>query len=69
MTEENVEAAVAYLEENGREKDLVYVIYLPQCHESLAGIVAGRIRERYHHPVYEVTKGEHGLKEIGRAHV
>ena len=67
MTEENVEAAVAYLEENGREQDPVYVIYLPKCHESLAGIVAGRIRERYQHPVYVVTKGEHGLKGSGRS--
>jgi single-stranded-DNA-specific exonuclease len=43
------------------------VVYLPDCHESLAGIIAGRIRELYHHPVYVIVDGELGLKGSGRS--
>ncbi|MCR4933901.1 MAG: single-stranded-DNA-specific exonuclease RecJ [Lachnospiraceae bacterium] len=47
--------------------DKVLVVYLPDCHESLAGIVAGRVRERYDHPAFVVTKTEKGLKGSGRS--
>ncbi len=67
MTAENVEAAVYYIEETGIREDDVYVVFLPECHESLAGIVAGRIRERYQHPVFVVTRAEKGLKGSGRS--
>ena len=43
------------------------VIFLPDCHESLAGIIAGRIRERYHKPVFILTKAEQGAKGSGRS--
>ena len=43
------------------------MIYLPECHESLAGIIAGRIRELYHKPVFVLTKGENGAKGSGRS--
>ena len=43
------------------------VVYLPECHESLAGIVAGRIREKYYRPVFVLTKGAEGLKGSGRS--
>ncbi len=62
-----VEAAVKQVEESSWKKDKVYVIYLPECHESLAGIIAGRIREAYHHPVFVLTKGEEGVKGSGRS--
>ena len=45
----------------------VLVIYLPDCHESLAGIIAGRIRERYFRPCFVLTDGEEGVKGSGRS--
>ncbi len=67
MTERGVEQAEEYLSSDGREKDPVYVIYLPDIHESIAGIIAGRIREKYYHPVFVLTKGEKGVKGSGRS--
>lgn len=46
------------MEETELGKDRVLVIYLPDCHESLAGIIAGRIRERYFRPCFVLTDGE-----------
>lgn len=48
-------------------KDRVLVVYLPDCHESLAGIIAGRIRERYYKPVFVLTGGESSVKGSGRS--
>lgn len=62
-----VEDAINQVETSGWKNDKVYVIYLPECHESLAGIIAGRIRELYHHPVFVLTKGEDGIKGSGRS--
>lgn len=62
-----VEEAINQVETSGWKNDKVYVIYLPECHESLAGIIAGRIRELYHHPVFVLTKGEDGIKGSGRS--
>ncbi len=67
MTVQGVELAEAYIKEHHLERDKVMVIYLPQVHESLAGIIAGRIRERHHHPVFLLTKGEEGVKGSGRS--
>lgn len=67
MTIKGVADAERYIEENYMTEDDVYVIYLPDCHESLAGIVAGKIREKYGHPVLVITKGERGLKGSGRS--
>lgn len=47
--------------------DRVIVVYLPDCHESLAGIIAGKLRERYYKPVFVLTKAEDGLKGSGRS--
>lgn len=66
MTAEGVEAARAVVEE-GKAGDKVMVIYLPDVHESLAGIIAGRIREAYHKPVFVLTKAEEGVKGSGRS--
>lgn len=67
LTEEGVAQAKALVEETALKKDKVLVIYLPDCHESLAGIIAGRIREQYHRPVFVLTKGEEGVKGSGRS--
>lgn len=67
MTEEGVVQAVKLLEDSDIKNDKVYVLYLPDIHESLAGIVAGRIREQYNHPCFVLTKGEDGVKGSGRS--
>lgn len=67
MTEQGVQQAKELVEHTELKKDKVLVIYLPQCHESLAGIVAGRIREQYHRPVFVLTKSEEGVKGSGRS--
>lgn len=67
MTMIAVEDAVKVVEETSVKEDKVLVIYLPECHESLAGIVAGRMRERYNKPTFILTKGESGLKGSGRS--
>lgn len=67
LTEAGVKQAKEMLEQSDRKEDKVLVIYLPQCHESLAGIIAGRIREQYHRPVFVLTKGEEGVKGSGRS--
>ena len=67
MTASAVEEAVKQVEETRLGEDKVLVIYLPDCHESLAGIVAGRVRERYHKPVFILTKAEEGVKGSGRS--
>ena len=67
MTELAVAEAEQQIRENGYEKDCVLVIFLPDCHESLAGIVAGRIRERYHRPVLVIARGKESAKGSGRS--
>lgn len=67
MTLMGLEQASKYVEENHMEEDKVLVIYLPDCHESLAGIIAGRIREKYGKPAFVLTKGEEGVKGSGRS--
>ena len=67
MTEQGKEQAIQSIEENNLGKDRVLVVYLPDCHESLAGIIAGRIREAYNKPVFVLTKGSDGVKGSGRS--
>ena len=67
LTERGVKEAVDQIEGSDLMKDRVLVIYLPDCHESLAGIIAGRIRERYYRPVFVLTKGEEAVKGSGRS--
>lgn len=66
MTSEGVEEAAAQVETLYRDAK-VLVPYLPDCHESLAGIIAGRLRERFHKPVFVLTKGSEGVKGSGRS--
>lgn len=67
LTQQGVEEAVKQIEETGLDRDRVLVVYLPEVHESLAGIIAGRLRERYGKPVFVLTKAEEGVKGSGRS--
>lgn len=67
MTEKGVEDAILKIEEEKLWEDRVMVVYLPECHESLAGIIAGRIREKYYKPVFILTKAEECIKGSGRS--
>ena len=67
MTQQETQKALEQIEKEGREIDKVLVVYLPECHESLAGIIAGRIREAYQRPVFVLTRGEEGVKGSGRS--
>lgn len=67
LTEAAVTEAVRQVNETNAGKNPVLVLYLPDCHESLAGIVAGKVRERYYRPVFVLTDGEDGAKGSGRS--
>ena len=67
MTERGVAEAINLIETTSLKDDRVLVVYLPDCHESIAGIIAGRIRERYYRPVFVLTKAEEGVKGSGRS--
>ncbi len=67
MTEEGKEKAIELIEQSELSKDRVLVVYLPECHESLAGIIAGRLREKYYKPAFVLTKAENGVKGSGRS--
>jgi single-stranded-DNA-specific exonuclease len=67
MTQEGVELACRMIDTTELGADRVLVVYLPDCHESIAGIVAGKLRERYYRPVFVVTDAENGAKGSGRS--
>ena len=67
MTVKGVEEAISYVEEKGHTRDKVLVVYLPDCHESIAGIIAGRVREYYNKPVFVLTRAKDGVKGSGRS--
>ncbi len=67
MTEEGVKEAVRQVEGTELSKDRVLIVYLPECHESLAGIIAGRVREKFGKPTFVLTKAEDGIKGSGRS--
>ncbi len=67
MTRQGVEEAKQLVEEGGYENDPVLILYLPDVHESIAGIIAGRIREYYYRPTFILTKAEDGVKGSGRS--
>ena len=67
MTADGLDAAVEMIQAQALDQQKVMVVYLKDLHESLAGIVAGRIRELYHHPVFVLTKAEDGVKGSGRS--
>lgn len=67
LTLAGVEEAIAQIEDSNLGKDDVLVVYLPEVHESLAGIIAGRIREKYNKPAFVLTRAEEGVKGSGRS--
>ncbi len=67
MTEKGVEKALTIMESGNYDADRVLVLYLPDVHESLAGIIAGRIREKTGKPTFVLTKGEEGVKGSARS--
>ena len=67
LTEKGKEEAIQMVETTSLGQDRVLVIFLPDCHESIAGIIAGRIREKYHRPSIVLTRGETGIKGSGRS--
>ena len=67
LTVKGTQRAVQLIEETELKQDRVLVVYLPDCHESLAGIIAGRIREKYFRPCFVLTDAEDGVKGSGRS--
>lgn len=67
MTNVGLKQAVQYVEEKQMEQDKVLVVYLSECHESLAGIIAGRLREKYGKPAFVLTDSKEGVKGSGRS--
>ncbi|MCR4896832.1 MAG: single-stranded-DNA-specific exonuclease RecJ [Lachnospiraceae bacterium] len=67
LTQEGTDRGIRYVEEHHLEDRDVYVIYLPGTHESIAGIIAGKLRERYAHPVFVLTDGAECVKGSGRS--
>lgn len=67
LTAKAVQEAIASIEHSTLKEDKVLVVYLPDCHESLAGIVAGKIREKYYKPVFVITDAREGAKGSGRS--
>lgn len=67
LTVKGTEEARRQIEETDLKEDRVLVVYLPKCHESLAGIIAGRIREQFYRPCFVLTDGEDGVKGSGRS--
>jgi len=66
MTISETKKAFEIVDSQDKPED-VLVVYLPECHESLAGIIAGRVREKYNHPCFVITKTQKGLKGSGRS--
>lgn len=67
LTRRGVSEALRLIENTGLKQDMVLVLYLPECHESIVGIIAGRIREKYNKPVIVFAPGENCLKGSGRS--
>ena len=67
MTRQQLEKAITLVETSSWKNQSVLVVYLPDCHESLAGIIAGRLKERYYRPVFVLTASEEGVKGSGRS--
>lgn len=67
LTKQGELDAIAQIEEAGLYKDDVLVVYLPDCHESLAGIIAGRVKDKYCKPAFVLTNSEDGIKGSGRS--
>jgi len=67
MTEDGVTEAIHLVMNSSLKDDKVLVVYLPDCHESLAGIIAGKVKEKFGKPTFVLTRGEEGVKGSGRS--
>ncbi len=67
LTKDGVEEAIQQVLETSRRNERVLVVYLPDCHESIAGIIAGKIKERFYRPAIVLTDAEEGIKGSGRS--
>lgn len=67
MTEEQAKEAIELVENTALQDDRVLVVYLPKCHESIAGIIAGRLREHFYRPAFVLTDAQEGVKGSGRS--
>ena len=67
MTKEGVDRAINIIDSTEIANDKILVVYIPDIHESLAGIVAGRVKEKYNKPTIILTKSEEGVKGSARS--
>ncbi|MCI8996567.1 MAG: single-stranded-DNA-specific exonuclease RecJ [Lachnospiraceae bacterium] len=67
LTARGTRQAVDLIENSALGEDRVLVVYLPDCHESLAGIIAGDLKKKYYRPCFVLTKSEEGVKGSGRS--
>ena len=67
LTEQGIHEAIEQIEHTTIREDKVLVVYLPHIHESIAGIIAGKIKEQYYKPTFILTKAEHNVKGSGRS--
>lgn len=67
MTVAGIEETVATIESSSLKQDKILVVYKPEIHESIAGIIAGKIREKYNVPTFIITDAENGVKGSGRS--
>ncbi len=67
MTLAGIEETVATIENSSLKQDKILVVYKPEIHESIAGIIAGKIREKYNVPTFIITNAENGVKGSGRS--
>lgn len=58
MTLEGTQEAIALVEKEGYDKSSVILLYLPKVHESIAGLIAGKIKERYYRPTFILTQSQ-----------
>ena len=67
ITEKGFDEAVNLIENSSLLNDKVLVVYLPDCHESIAGLIASRVKERYYRPTFVITDSSDGAKGSGRS--
>ena len=67
LTKDGVDEAIRQVLDTGRRSERVLVVYLPDCHESIAGIIAGKVKERFYRPTIVLTDAEDGIKGSGRS--
>lgn len=67
MTSEGVELAIEEIESTSLKEDKILLVYLPECHESLAGIIAGRIKDKYYRPTIVLTNSKDIVKGSARS--